>query len=103
MINTKQKASVQSMNNDNSNLQAQIEGTCNTPGCKCINSNELYGKSIPIDNEMQHAVNMETEALPKLSIDMTCLRHAKRGCTALLNGHVSMWLPGAVDALWYLF
>ena len=54
MRNTKQKASIQSMNNDNLNLQANNEGKSNTPGCRCINYNELYGNSITIENEMQH-------------------------------------------------
>ena len=54
MTNTKQKASIQRMNNDILNLQADNEGKGNTPGCRHINYNELYGKSITIENEMQH-------------------------------------------------
>ena len=54
MKNTKQKASIQSMNNDNLNLQAKIEGQGNTPGCRRINHNQLYRKSISIENGMQH-------------------------------------------------
>ena len=54
MRNTKQKASIQSMNNDNLSLQAEFEGKCNASGCRRKNYNELYGKSIPIANEMQH-------------------------------------------------
>ena len=54
MRNTKQKASIQSMNNDNLNLQATNEGKGNTPGCRRINYNELYRKSITIEDEMQH-------------------------------------------------
>ena len=46
MKNTKQKAGIQSMNNDNLNLQIKIEGKSNTPGCRCLNYNELYEKSI---------------------------------------------------------
>ena len=53
MKNTKQKASIQSMNNDNLNLQAKNEEKGNTPGCRRINYNELCGKSIPIENEIQ--------------------------------------------------
>ena len=51
---TKQNASIQSMNYDNLNVQANNEGKGHTPGCKRINYNELYGKSIPMENEMQH-------------------------------------------------
>ena len=54
MKNTKQKASIQSMNKDNLNLQATREGKCNASGFRCINYNELYEKSITIDNEIQH-------------------------------------------------
>ena len=54
MKNSKQKASIQSMNNDNLNLQAKFEGNRNTPGCRCLDYNELYGKSITIENETQH-------------------------------------------------
>ena len=54
MKNTKQKASIQGMNNDNLNLQAKFEGKSNTPGCRCLDYNELYGKSIKIVNETQH-------------------------------------------------
>ena len=54
MRNTKQKASIQNINNENLNRQARIEGKCNTPGCRHINYNELYEKSTPIENEMQH-------------------------------------------------
>ena len=53
MKNTKQKASIQSMNNDNLNLQANNEAKGNTFGCRRINYYELYGKSITIENEMQ--------------------------------------------------
>ena len=55
MRNTKQKASIQSMNNDKLNLQAKNENKGNTPGCRRISYNELYRKSITIENEMQHA------------------------------------------------
>ena len=55
MRNTKQKASIQSMNNDNLNLQAKSDGKCNAPRCRCINYNELYGKSITNENDLQHA------------------------------------------------
>ena len=54
MGNTEQKASIQGINNDNLNLQANNEVKCNAPGCRRINYNELYGKSITIENEMQH-------------------------------------------------
>ena len=54
MRNTKQNASIQSINNDNLELQAKIEGKCNASGCRRINYSELYGKSIPNENEMQH-------------------------------------------------
>ena len=54
MSNTKQKASIQSMNNDNLNLQANNEGKGNAPGCRRVNYNELYGKSITNENEIQH-------------------------------------------------
>ena len=54
MKNTKQKAGIQSMNNDNLNLQAKIDGKGNTPGCRRINYNELYRKSITNENEIQH-------------------------------------------------
>ena len=54
MRNTRQKASIQSMNNDNLNLQANNGGKGITPGCRCINYYELYGTSITIENEMQH-------------------------------------------------
>ena len=54
MRNTKQEASIQSINNDNLNLQEKIESKCNAPGCRCINYNELYKKSITIENEIQH-------------------------------------------------
>ena len=54
MRNTKQNASIQSMNNGNLNLQANNEGKNNTPGCRHINYNELYGKSMTIENEMHH-------------------------------------------------
>ena len=53
MRNTKQNASIQSMNNENLNLDAKIQGKCNALGCRRIDYNELYGKSIPIENEMR--------------------------------------------------
>ena len=31
-------------------------------------------------------VKMEIQALPKLSIEVTCLRHPERGYTTLFNG-----------------
>ena len=55
MRNSKQKASIQSINNDNLKLQAKNESKGNALGCRHITYNELYGKSIPIENEMQHA------------------------------------------------
>ena len=54
MKNTKQKASIQSMNNDNLNLQANNEGKGNTSGRRRINYNELYRKLMTIENETQH-------------------------------------------------
>ena len=51
--NTKQNAGIQSMSNDNLNLSAKLEGKSNTPGCRCLDYNELYGKSITIENETQ--------------------------------------------------
>ena len=54
MKNTKQKARIQSMHNDNLNIQANNEGKGNTPGCRRINYNELYGETITNENEMQH-------------------------------------------------
>ena len=54
MKNTMQKASIQNMNNDNLNLQAKIEGKSTTPRCRCLDYNELYGKSITIENGTQH-------------------------------------------------
>ena len=66
MKNTKQKASIQSMNNDNLNLQANnMRGKSNTPGCGRINYNELYGKSITIEKEIQHVgLNRKLELCP---------------------------------------
>ena len=34
-------------------------------------------------------IKLEIQALPRLSIDKTCLRHPKRGYTTLLNGRVT--------------
>ena len=90
MKNTKQKASIQSMNNDNLNIRANNEGKGNTPGCRRINYNELYRKSITNGNEMQHVWFNMNFKLPQLSIDMTCLRHLTRGYTSLLNGRVAL-------------
>ena len=71
MRNTKEKARIQSINNDNLNLQAKIEGKCNASGCRHVNNNELYGKSITIENEMQHVgLNRKFKPPPKLSIDI---------------------------------
>ena len=54
MRNTKQTPSIQSMNNDNLNLQAKIEGKGDASGCRLRIYNELYRKSILIENQMQH-------------------------------------------------
>ena len=54
MKNTNQKASIQSMNNDNLNRQANNEGKGNTSGRRRRNYNELYRKSMTIENETQH-------------------------------------------------
>ena len=54
MKNTMQKASIRNFNDDNLSLQAKIEGKSNTPGFRCLDYNELYGKSITIENETQH-------------------------------------------------
>ena len=103
MRNTKQKASIQSMNNDNPNLQADNEGKGNAPGCRRINYNELYGKSISIDNELQHVgLKWKLQALPKLSIDRFDLA-SKARIYHLTQGTCYMWLPKAMDALRYLF
>ena len=102
MRNTKQKASIQSMNNDNLNLQANNEGKGNTPGCRRINYNELYRKSITVENEMQHeGLNWKFKLCPScLLTDLSSL--PKRGYTTLLNGRVTcgylmQWMH------WYLF
>ena len=62
MRNTKQKASIQSMNKDNLNPQANNEGKGNTPGCRRKNNNELYGKSITIENPLPHSRPPQQEA-----------------------------------------
>ena len=62
------------MNNDNLNLQANNEGKCNAAGCRRINYNELYEKSIKIEMKCNMWVKLKNQALPKLSIDMTYLR-----------------------------
>ena len=54
MMNTEQKASIQSMNNDNLNLQTKIERKCNAPGCRRMNYKELNRKLRTIENEIQH-------------------------------------------------
>ena len=103
MRNTKQKASIQSMDNDNLNLQANNEGKCNAPGCRRINYNELYGKSITIENEMQHVgLNWKFKRCP--SCLLTGLSSSSKERIYHLTQRTRyMWLPNARDALWYLF
>ena len=97
MRNTKQKASIQSMNNDNLNLQANNEGKGNTPGCRRKNYNELYGKSITIENEMQHSgLNWKFKLCP--SCLLTGLSSSSKE-TQPTQRTCYMWLPNAMDAL----
>ena len=103
MINTKQKTSIQSMNNDKLSLWANNEGKCNTPGCRRINYNELYGKSIQFENEMQHvgstgnSSSAQAVSLHDLSLS------SKEGMYHLTQRMRYMWLPNTMDALWYVF
>ena len=46
---------------------------------------------------------LEVQALPKLSIDMACLLSSKERIYHLTQWSRYMWLPNAMDALWYLF
>ena len=103
MGNTKQKASIQIMSNDNLNLQANDEGKGNASGCRRINYNELYGKSIPIENEMQHVgLNWKFKLCP------SCLLPGLSSSSKERIYHLTqrtryMWLRNAMDALWYPF
>ena len=99
MRNTKQKASIQSMNNDNLNLQATNEGKGNTPGCRRINYNELYGKSITIENEMQHVgLSWKFKLCPSCLLTGLSSSSRERICH-LTQRTRYMWLPNAMDAL----
>ena len=103
MRNTKQKASIQSKNIDNLNRQASNEGKGNTPGCRCINYNQQYGKSITIENEMQH-VGLHW----KLKLCPSCLLTGLSSSSKERIYHLTrrtryMWLPNPMDALRYLF
>ena len=91
------------MNNDNLNLQANNEGKGNTPGCRRINYNELYGKSITIENEMQHVgLNWKFKLCP--SCLLTGLSSSSKERIYHLTQRMRyMWLPHAMDALRYLF
>ena len=99
MRNTKQKASIQRMNNENRSLEAKIEGKGNTPGCRRITYNELYGKSITIENEMQH-VGLNW----KFNLGPSCLltglsSSSKERIYHLTRRTCYMCLPNAMDAL----
>ena len=48
-------------------------------------------------------VRLEIQALPKLSIDMTCLSSSKERIYSLTQWTRYMWLLNAIDVLWYLF
>ena len=53
-------------------------------------------------------VKLEIQALPKLSIDMTCLRHPEGGYTTLLNGRVTcgylmQWMHCGTYLMQWLF
>ena len=65
MRNAKQKAGIQSMNNDTLSLQAKLESEGNAPGCRRTKYNELYGKSMRKENEMQHLrLNWQVKLCP---------------------------------------
>ena len=103
MRNTKQKASIQSMNNDYLNLQAEIEGKRNAPGCRRINYNELYGKSITIGKKMQHVgLNWKFKLWPSCLLTRLVFVPKER-IYHLTQRTRYMWLPNAMDALWCLF
>ena len=48
-------------------------------------------------------VKLEIQPVPKLYIDMTCLSSSKERIYHLTQWTRDMWLPNAMDALWYLF
>ena len=118
MRNAKQKASIQSMNNDNVNnglashkrrrsvqkndivnLQANNEGKGNTPGCRRINYNELYRKSITTENEMQHVgLNRKFRLCPSCLLT-GLFSSSKERIYHLTQRTRYMWLPNAMDAL----
>ena len=94
MRNTKQKASIQSMNNDNLNSQAINDGKGNTSGCRRINYNELS-----IETEMQHVgLNWKFKLCP--SCLLTGLSSSSKERIYHLTQRTRyMWLPNAMDAL----
>ena len=96
---TKQKPIIQIMNNDNLNLQANNEGKGNTPRCRRINYNQLYGKSVTIENEMQHVgLNWKFKLCP--SCLLTGLSSSsKERIYHLTQRRRYMWLHNAMDAL----
>ena len=103
MKNTKQKVSIQGLNTDNLNSQASNEGKNNTPGCGRKNYNELHGKSITIENEIQHVgLNRKFKLCPSCLLTLL-------GCV-IQREDIPPYSMGAwhqpqmlrLDAFWYL-
>ena len=102
MRNRKQKASIQSMNNDDLNLQANNEGKGNTHGCRCINYTELYGKSITIENEMHHVgLNRKFKLCPSCLLTGLSLSSKER-IYPLTQRTRYMWLPNIQCTIMYM-